>query len=91
MKYSKKLIGDIWAYYMEIKSDEFLEAFNGFFYPSIGIKMGGGDIESTKEEFEQAFMTVSNRFRLAVFKDDSTTVTETRDGRFTEIKIEEKQ
>lgn len=42
--------------------------------------------ESTQEEFEQAFMTVSNRFRLAVFPSTSTVTTKTN-GVFTEIQI----
>lgn len=90
MKYSKKLISDQWAYYMSVGNGDYLEVFNGKYYPSIGVKMGRGDIECSQKEFEQAFMTVSNRFRTAVFKDDTTTRTETNDGNQTIIEIKPK-
>lgn len=46
--------------------------------------------DSTQEEFEQAFMTVSNRFRLAVFPSTETVTTKTN-GVFTEQIIEPKK
>ena len=87
MKYTKKLISDQWAYYMSVGNGDHLEAFNGKYYPSIGVKMGRGDIECSQKEFEQAFMTVSNRFRTAVFNDNTATRTETNDGKYTETII----
>lgn len=90
MKYTKSTytLHSNLSYYMELGNGRSLEVFTGDYSPSIQIISGGlGEIESTQQEFEQAFMTVSNRFRTSVFNDNTTTRTETNTGNYTEIII----